>query len=451
MNKVGSTTTSIMTSDKAKYKDKKPEEDSKGGCLVSCSSVVANVLETAFCKFGRLVGSYPWVTILIALLIGICCSAGMIKFRQESRTEYLWVPVGAQVLNHQDFVEEHFPSERRFGIYTVEADNVLTSQTLQKMATLHDEVLGITVDDDDWNTLCYKLGPNCFVSSLLELWSFNTTIINSLSDEDILDKINEANLISPVFFSPIDLEARLGEITRDGSNRITGAKATLMTYFIKDQKVFDKASGNYVDLIGKAWEGQFIELADEHSTSGFTLYKFTQSSFQEESGESIDGDLTLLAAGYFLIIIYVIIAMSKLTMIEHKVGTGHTYTPHPHPPPPTPPPPLDGDLTLLAAGYFLIIIYVIIAMSKLTMIEHKVYLSLAGILTVGLSIISAMGLASAFGQAYGPVHSVLPFLLLGIGVDDMFVLVAAWYNLSEEEKKLDVTEQVAQSLKHSNW
>lgn len=33
-----------------------------------------------------------------------------------------------------------------------------------------------------------------------------------------------------------------------------------------------------------------------------------------------------------------------------------------------------------------------------------------------------MGLASLMGQFYGPVHSVLPFLLLGLGIDDAFVI-----------------------------
>ncbi len=32
----------------------------------------------------------------------------------------------------------------------------------------------------------------------------------------------------------------------------------------------------------------------------------------------------------------------------------------------------------------------------------------------------------AFGFPYTPMHSILPFLLLGIGIDDMFVIVQSF-------------------------
>ena len=38
------------------------------------------------------------------------------------------------------------------------------------------------------------------------------------------------------------------------------------------------------------------------------------------------------------------------------------------------------------------------------------------------------------GLFFGPLHHVLPFLLLGIGIDDMFVIVQSWDMLSPEDQ-----------------
>ncbi|MPC08660.1 hypothetical protein E2C01_001251 [Portunus trituberculatus] len=57
-------------------------------------------------------------------------------------------------------------------------------------------------------------------------------------------------------------------------------------------------------------------------------------------------------------------------------------------------------------------------------------LSLLGLVSVGMAVGVSFGLCSAFNVPYGPVHSVLPLLMLGLGVDDMFVIVQCWNNLN---------------------
>lgn len=42
---------------------------------------------------------------------------------------------------------------------------------------------------------CFRLGPVCLTNGLLELWSFDEAVINSLTKEDILKKINQPNII----------------------------------------------------------------------------------------------------------------------------------------------------------------------------------------------------------------------------------------------------------------
>jgi len=40
-----------------------------------------------------------------------------------------------------------------------------------------------------------RLGPVCFTTGLLELWSFDEAKINELTKEDILRKINQPTII----------------------------------------------------------------------------------------------------------------------------------------------------------------------------------------------------------------------------------------------------------------
>ncbi len=49
-----------------------------------------------------------------------------------------------------------------------------------------------------------------------------------------------------------------------------------------------------------------------------------------------------------------------------------------------------------------------------------------------MGIAASYGVVSALGVMFTPMHNVLPFLLLGIGIDDMFVIVQCWDSQQEE-------------------
>ena len=57
-----------------------------------------------------------------------------------------------------------------------------------------------------------------------------------------------------------------------------------------------------------------------------------------------------------------------------------------------------------------------------------------GILSCCLSILVSVGLCSLAGLDYGPMHSLIPCLLVGLGVDDMFVIVQSYNNADREDK-----------------
>ncbi|XP_071143132.1 patched domain-containing protein 3-like isoform X1 [Mytilus edulis] len=365
------------------------KEEPKLSCLQKISHKIISVLETAFYRLGRLIGTYPWRVMLISTIVtGIICIAAPFTFTESADgDDTLWVPVNAKVLDYKSWVESVFPSTVRFGTMIFVSDNVLTPTVLSAMWTIYNSSISLTTGANNFSTLCIQSGSNCLVNSILELWSYDETTILAASQADIKTKINTATT-SPMYFNSYDVTTVLGGKVYDGSGHIDSATATKMTWFIQgDDAVKDQA---------EAWEQQLIDLGQKEHSGISTTYVFAIRSFSDEAGGAIRGDIAFLSAGYVIVIVYITIMLGKFNCLEQRFG-----------------------------------------------------LAIAGVVVVGMSIGICFSLASLCGFEYGPLHSVLPFLLLGIGVDDMFVIVGALKNLSDEQQKLPLNERIGKALRHS--
>ena len=60
-----------------------------------------------------------------------------------------------------------------------------------------------------------------------------------------------------------------------------------------------------------------------------------------------------------------------------------------------------------------------------------------------LGLGAAFGIMFMLGMEYNQTHHILPFIAIGIGIDDMFVIMECWYNLLEENKGLPLPERVS--------
>ena len=74
-------------------------------------------------------------------------------------------------------------------------------------------------------------------------------------------------------------------------------------------------------------------------------------------------------------------------------------------------------------------VYATLMLGKFNCVHQRSGLAVAGFMGVIMGIVVSYGICSAFGVFFGPMHSVLPFLLLGIGLDDMFVIAQSWDSL----------------------
>ena len=75
---------------------------------------------------------------------------------------------------------------------------------------------------------------------------------------------------------------------------------------------------------------------------------------------------------------------------------------------------------------------------------------MAGLTSIGMGIATSVGLASILGFPYTPMHAILPFICLGIGIDDMFVIMQCYDNLSPEEMSSpDIPTRVGKTMRRA--
>lgn len=106
-------------------------------------------------------------------------------------------------------------------------------------------------------------------------------------------------------------------------------------------------------------------------------------------------------------------------------------------------------IEVLFIGSVIMLLYVQFVISKFNWVEMRAVLGAVGLLSVGMALMAGCGICSLFKVPFGPVHTSLPFLLMGLGVDDMFVIVACWDQLTAEERKQPLHERVGIMLKHA--
>ena len=98
-------------------------------------SAHANVLtrNIYISRLGKSVGKYPWHTILLSLILGAVCLAGLANFQKEGRVEKMWVPEESQALKDKVWIEARFPEKFHSSVFIFQHSNVLTVESLHKV------------------------------------------------------------------------------------------------------------------------------------------------------------------------------------------------------------------------------------------------------------------------------------------------------------------------------
>lgn len=352
-------------------------------CIEKCGSVVESKIQSQFSRLGTLVGKRPKQTIIGAIILTIICGAGFVRWETENRGEKLWVPQDTTAEKETDQFEALYPPSSRFNniILSAGGKNILTKEALVDVMKVHQRIEKNVSNFEGVNStltdLCTKGGRSCasqfqgvcqcLMTSILRQWNYDLATLEA--DENIL-------LTAQGYGNQEDIESVLGAAVFDESGTLVSAEAVSISYFLQDRAVV--VDGTEEDPLNEAWEENvFLNVAENveaASENRITSEYFAGRSFSDEFGGAISGDLLLVQISFIATFLFLGANMGKL-----KCGPGSRWT-----------------------------------------------MSFAALVVVGISISAGFSISSAFGLFFGPVHSLLPFILLGIGVDDAFVIVNAF-------------------------
>ncbi|XP_054280172.1 NPC intracellular cholesterol transporter 1-like [Macrosteles quadrilineatus] len=432
------------------------------GWLRFIRSKTSEKLELCFYNYGILVSNHPWKFVSLSLLLTLACCTGLLNFHQEKNPMKLWIPPESEFKRDTDWFMSGFGEGYRIQTVMLTAPDVLQPHVLQQLVKIRNQVVGSSQKNVTWEDVCFRVpvvqinkrrrrssnvyltddlededshldvggglfdfepsvhlpktlfctivssfSTGCYEHSILEFWKYDEQEIESITKEDIIFALNQTT-ISPVLGLSMEYTHLLGGIVRNESGIIVSASSVLSQWMVHvnfsavDMELVgnDGGTADWATGQGMIWEQSFLDTMENVSSmnteNGTEVFYEASRSF---------GDI------------------SSAAMFQ--------------------------DILKIACGVFLTFFFVLFVLSKVSCLEARVIPAAAGMACVGLAFLSACGLCSALGIFYGPVHTSLPFLLMGIGVDDMFVIMACRNHLTDKQKRNSLPVQIGLALRHA--
>ncbi|XP_023239567.1 patched domain-containing protein 3-like [Centruroides sculpturatus] len=347
-------------------------------------SLIDRYLSFCFTQIGYFVGKYPQFCVAVSFLVFLIMGSGFVNYSIVRDIEYLFAPIDGRAKNERQSINTLFSSEE----------------------TTQDDMLRITFFNNLVNVIVVAknngfLMDDAPVKDLVQIDAIvrNVSIFYNnkfLHFRDVCVK-NERNKCSensgavlknklrnpdkilmryPIERSDFGVETypiHLGGVSTNGSGYILNFKAFRMFYFM-DFGTEEKTR------IAVKWEEAVIDT--------LSRVKFRHIDVMMASSRSFDAGATV---------------NSKLSM------------------------------PLMAISGPIMILFSMASCMTLDIVSSKPLVGLAGLVSPLVATAAAFGLLLHCGMEYVDTNIAVAFLLIGIGMDDSFVLVASWRRTNKED------------------
>lgn len=346
-------------------------------------SIIEPSFENGFEYITRKSVYNPCNTIVVGFAFVVLCMVGFIKFTVITEGENLWIPSTSSIKSDHIYIQDNYAPNMEPAIVLFTNSNVLTIEVFNHLWDIFDNVKEITVGDLTYTDMCvqdYK--GDCTSLGPLQFWSQNRTLFNDnvQSDADLLSQISVNNFPDG---QVVKREKMFGKMTLDSMNNLISAESMSNTFGV---------TRGGIDVLNE-FAGKYLTYMEGVSYSdGTMIHYITGRSINDELNRNITGDILLLVISYIIMIIFSSLVLSK----------------------------------------------------KMNGVNSRIGLSLCGIGIILLAIISGYGFCSGLGVEFNSLHMILPFIVVGVGIDDMLIIVASF---DMADSKLPVEDRLINSMK----
>ncbi|XP_027784258.2 patched domain-containing protein 3 [Marmota flaviventris] len=377
-------------------------------CHTNC---LEKPLSRAFQRLGWCVGSHPWVFLLVPILLTAALGMGFIYLpkEEEENLEEQYTPIGSPAKAERRFVQAHFTtndsyrfsstrssSETNFASILVvsNTETLLESEIFEEVSKLDQAVQTLSVRKENgapihYREVCAKYRTFCVPSNpLLYVWQRNKSLDLKTFTFPMHNFKNHFIYLAG-FFGGNTLGDAVGQ-----NHLLLETKAMRLLYYLKTEVKEDREQS-------KEWLVHFLDefynLKEKLAFKNIQVVHFTSLSRQ----------------------------------LEFE-ATSMTVVP------------------LFHLAYLLIIIFAIISCYRFDCVRNKMWVAIFGVVSAAFAVMSGFGLMLYIGVPFVIIVANSPFLILGVGVDDMFIMISAWQKTSLmdsiKERMASVYGKVAVSI-----
>ncbi|KAJ0426564.1 patched family-domain-containing protein [Aspergillus carlsbadensis] len=376
-----------------------------------------NMLETVFSRIGSVCARFPAITIISSIVFVVLLSLGWLRFAVETDPVRLWVSPTSAAAKEKEFFDKHFGpfyrAEQAFLVNdnsSVNNGRVLDYNTLSWWFDVESRVRrmisldrGLTLDD-----VCFKpTGDACVIQSVTGYFGGSVSNLDPDTWEERLSHCTNSPgdpSCLPDFQQPLRPEMILGGY--EGAERILDARALVVTWVVNNH-----AQGSVEEANAMDWEDSFKRIfqvvQEEARERGLRVSFSTEASVEQELNKSSNTDAKIVVISYIIMFIYASLALGSVAMTWKSLVCNPSNA----------------------------------------LVQSKFTLGVVGIVIVLMSVSASVGLFSAAGiKVTLIIAEVIPFLVLAVGVDNIFLIVHEFERLNVSHPDEEIDERISRAI-----